>query len=434
MTELEQFQDAIAKQGSIRGAASALGVEEAKIRRALKAPAAPEPKEDFSALRSFGTVRQLEILDAIEQYGSQRGAAKALGIGSGTVGDSMAALKRRAARQGHSPEHMMTHPAPEGFFVKGVSSYVNKDGELTGQWIKTSIDHLKQEEFARAAAAAMAESLPRLEPIKAPERTIESLCNLYTFTDFHLGAYADSQETKSGDWNMGIAERVMTSALGHMIDAAPAAGTAFVNFGGDTLHSDGSALEPKTPLHGHILDQDGRYSRIVAVAIRLLRRMIDFALARHNKVVVLFMEGNHDLQSSIWVRALLRAVYENEPRVEVIDSELPYYVYQHGSTMLGFHHGHLSRNDSLPLLFAAQFPKIWGDTERRYVHCGHRHHVHEKEHNGVTVVQHPTLAARDAYAARGGYVSGRAARSITYHTGFGEVSRNTVTPEMFEAV
>jgi hypothetical protein len=50
----------------------------------------------------------------------------------------------------------------------------------------------------------------------------------------------------------------------------------------------------------------------------------------------------------------------------------------------------------------------------------------------MTVIQHPTLAARDAYAARGGWLSERSATAITYHDKFGQVARNTVVPEMFE--
>jgi hypothetical protein len=101
--------------------------------------------------------------------------------------------------------------------------------------------------------------------------------------------------------------------------------------------------------------------------------------------------------------------------------------------MLAFHHGHLSKNDQLPILFAAQFPKVWGGTTKRYCHTGHRHHTEEKEHSGMTVIQHPTLAARDAYAARGGWIADRSLTAITYHSEFGQVARTTVTPEMLKA-
>jgi hypothetical protein len=118
--------------------------------------------------------------------------------------------------------------------------------------------------------------------------------------------------------------------------------------------------------------------------------------------------------------------------MSVNDSELPYYVFQHGETMLAFHHGHKVNNEQLPMLFAAQYPKIWGSTTKRYCHTGHRHHVDEKEYAGMTVTQHPTLAARDAHASRGGWISERAAAAITYHEKFGQVARTIVCPEMFE--
>jgi hypothetical protein len=384
-------------------------------------------------LRQWATPRQAEVLDAVIKHGSHRAAAEALGIAHGTVGDSMTALKKKAAKMGYSPEHSMTHAVPDGFLTKGVSSYFNKDGVLTGQWVKSAIDRDRQEAIMREGFAAMAETLPRVKPAPAPAKVDASLCNVYTLTDCHVGMLASAKETLNADWDLKIAERTLTAAFCHMVNAAPQASVGVVAQLGDWLHSDGSGLLPVTPTHGHILDQDGRFSKIVSSSIRILRRIVDFALERHEKVVVLLAEGNHDMASSIWLRAMFAALYENEPRVQVIDSALPYYVYQHGETMLAFHHGHLKRNDDLPLLFASQFPKVWGATSKRYCSTGHRHHVEEKEHSGMTVIQHPTLAARDAYAARGGWLSERSATAISYHSKYGQVARNTVTPEMFEA-
>ena len=147
---------------------------------------------------------------------------------------------------------------------------------------------------------------------------------------------------------------------------------------------------------------------------------------------VLMAEGNHDRAGSVWRRGMFKARYGNGPRVQMIDGELPFYAMQHGQTMLAWHHGHLKKNDALPLLFAAQYPRMWGDTTKRYCHTGHRHHVEEKEHSGMTVLQHSTLAARDAYAARGGWHSERQATSITYHSRWGQVARHAVTPEMLD--
>jgi hypothetical protein len=380
-------------------------------------------------LTEWATPRQIEFIEAIEKCGSERKAAAALGISRGTISNSMLALKKRAARSGYSPEHAMTRTVPDGYLVKGVSTYYDSDGVPRGQWVKSAVDNERQAAIIREAFEAMAQELPRLKPATAPAETKAELCNVYTLTDCHLGALAWHREG-GADWDVKIAERMLLAAFEQMVNSAPAAQTGLIAQLGDFLHSDG--MLPVTPTNGHILDQDGRFSKIVGAALRVLRRIVDFALEKHERVVVLMAEGNHDLASSIWLRALFKALYENEPRVTVIESELPYYVHQHGETLIAFHHGHMKKNDALPIFFAAQFPKAWGATTKRYAHTGHRHHVEEKEHSGMTVIQHPTIAARDAYAARGGWLSERAAVAITYHARFGQVARTIVTPDMFE--
>ncbi|MBB3004378.1 hypothetical protein FHX57_006760 [Paraburkholderia tropica] len=383
-------------------------------------------------LREWADAREATFLDAVEQHKSATAAAAAVGVHHSVLIRALDRLEQRATKIGWSPAHDMTHTVPDGFIVKGVSTYYDDEGKPRGQWVKSSVDRDRQEEILREAFAAMAETLPRVHAARGPSKVDDALCNLYTFTDSHVGALAWHREG-GHDWDLKIAEQTLVAAFAHMVQAAPSAKVGFINQLGDFLHSDGSnGLMPVTPMHGHILDQDGRYAKVVATAIRVLRRIVDFALEKHEQVVVLLAEGNHDISSSIWLRAMFSALYENEPRVTVIQSELPYYVYQHGKTMLAFHHGHLRKNQDLPLLFAAQFPKVWGETTKRYCHTGHRHHVEEKEHSGFTVIQHPTLAARDAYAARGGWLSERSATAITYHEKFGQVSRHTVVPDMFE--
>ena len=79
---------------------------------------------------------------------------------------------------------------------------------------------------------------------------------------------------------------------------------------------------------------------------------------------------------------------------------------------------------------SAKFREIWGNTKFSYAHMGHFHHVDRKEKTLMIVEQHPTLAAADAYASRGGYLSMRSASVITYRKQHGEVGRITLTPEM----
>jgi hypothetical protein len=380
-------------------------------------------------MKEFATEIQARRIDLLNKLGSITAVAKWEGVDRKAIKHSMDAVEKKAAQQGYSPAHDMTRVVPDGFKVKGVSTYYNADGKPSGQWVKSSADEERRQELIKAAFDAMAGDLPRIDKIVYKGVPLQTLCNLYVMTDCHVGMLAWHKEGGQ-DWDLKIAERVLTGCFEQMVISSPQAGTGIVAQLGDWLHSDG--LLPVTPTSHHVLDQDGRFSKIVQTSVRILRRLVDFALTRHEKVIVLMAEGNHDPASSIWLRTMFRALYENEPRVQVIDSELPYYVYQHGDTMIAFHHGHIKKNDALPILFAAQFPQVWGKTTKRYAHTGHRHHVEEKEHSGMTVVQHPTLAARDAYAARGGWLAERQVSAITYHAKFGQVSKITVIPEMLE--
>lgn len=386
-----------------------------------------EDEKIDEGLARYATPTQLKYLQAVAKHGSGRKAAAALGVANNAVNESIARLKAKAAAQGWAPEYDLKHRVPEPFVAKGHSTLYGADGEVKLQWVKTKIDDDRRLELIREAVAALVEDVRPADPLPAPTQTADHLCNLYTLTDAHVGMLAWRKEG-GADWDLTIAEETLTRCFAQMVQSAPDATTCVVNQLGDWLHSDG--LLPVTPTSGHVLDQDGRFSKMVGAAIRILRRVIDMALSKHQTVFVVMAEGNHDLASSVWLRLMFSALYENEPRVKVVDSELPYYVHQHGDVMLAFHHGHLKKNDQLPLLFAAQYPRIWGATTKRYAHTGHRHHEEVKEHSGMKVVQHSTLAARDAYAARGGWMSERQATAYTYHARWGQVGSVTVTPEM----
>lgn len=381
------------------------------------------------AIKQWATPRQREMIDEVNATGSNRKAAEAMSVTRQAIDEGIRRAKAAAAKAGYSPEHDMVRTVPDGYNVRGVSTYYNKDGERAGQWVKSAVDADRQRELMQEAFAAMSEELPRVPPIKAPENYNDNLCNLYTFTDCHVGMLAWHKEG-GDDWDLSIAEETLIQSFEKMIESSPSASTAIVNQCGDFLHFDG--LQAVTPSHGHILDADSRFSKMVSTAIRILRIIVDRALEKHDQVFMVIAQGNHDLASSVWLRHMFKALYENEPRISIVDSEIPYYCHQFGKTMLGFHHGHMKGNPALPLLFATQYAKIWGDTEYRYVHTGHRHHVEEKEYSGMSVVQHATLAAKDAYAAYGGWASSRQARVMTYHKQYGLVATNVVTPEMLK--
>lgn len=381
------------------------------------------------ALLAWASPIQADFLRAINTHKGFRPAAKALGKDNTSLSRSMKRLQKTAALHGYSPDHGMVHPVPDPFIVTKVSTYRNQDGEVTGQWVQAKPEAAKLNAMLVAAADAMSEEIPRAFPVKAPKSTIAALCNLYTITDAHVGMLAWDKESGE-DWDLKIAESTLIKCFEQMVATAPAAETCVISQLGDFLHFD--SLKPVTPEHGNILDADSRFSKMVGVAIKVLRAMVRAALERHKTVHLIIATGNHDEAGSVWLRHMFTALYENEPRVIINNSEAPYYVHQHGKTMLAFHHGHLLKNENLPLMIAAQYSEMWGATTKRYIHTGHRHTKVELEYPGVLLVQHPTLAARDAYASSHGWISERDATAMTYHNKHGLVARTTVTPGMLD--
>lgn len=382
-----------------------------------------------TAILDFATPRQREHVEAVNRHGSQRKAAKALGINPRTLEKSLARLNAKAAMVGWAPQHNMTHTVPDPFYVKGVSSYYGPDGELRGQWVKSNLDQEQRLQRIMELIEARCDDItPRAPVAFDPSLTVDKeLCNLVTLTDCHVGALAWAREAGE-DWDLNIARETLTRCFVGMINSMPAAHTCIINQLGDFLHTD--SLVPVTPAHGHILDADGRYQKISEYAIEILEDIISAALQKHERVHVIMAEGNHDESSSVWLRVMFKRIFRDEPRVTVEDSPLPYYAYQHGRVMLAFHHGHKLRPAALPMWFATKFPVMWGSTTARYGHSGHQHHLDEKDHMGMRWMQHPTIAAADAYSARGGWISPREAIGVTYDLE-GEISRITVRPKMF---
>ena len=372
---------------------------------------------------------QAEVASLVDSGITRRETAKRLGISERNVYKMIERIKGNAVKRGYSPEHDMTHVVPEGYKVKGVSTYYNEDGKPTGQWVKSATDEERRAQALLEAVENAATALPKFKPAKPPKQVDENLASLLTITDFHLGMKA-WKDSDGDDWDLKIARDVFLNAIHDMLNASPKSGTGILNQLGDFLHWDG--LVQVTPTSGHHLTGDDRYSKLVELSISVMTEAVHMMLKNFGRVVVVQAEGNHDLASSVWMRKFIKHRFQDEPRVEVIDNEFPYYAYQHGEIMLGFHHGHKMKMAQLQKLFASEprFRKLWGASKHAYIRCGHLHHERVLDDAGCTVEQHPTLAARDNYASSHGYVSQCGAKVITYDKSDGEVHRVTVRPRL----
>jgi hypothetical protein len=376
------------------------------------------------------TDRQREIIQAVHECGSNTQASKKINIARQTIDEHVKKIKARAATLGFSPEHDMTRPVPDAFVVRGVSTYYDKDGNPSGQWVKSRLDDNKFQELLKSAVEGFKDDLPRVSLINPPPLGNENLLNCYVITDYHLGMLSWSEETGE-DWDIQIAEDLIYKWFAQAIHQSPDANTAIFAQLSDFLHFDG--MDAVTPASKHLLDVDTRFAKLVRVAIRIIRQIINMLLQKHQHVHILMLDANHDPVSQIWLREWLAVSYENEPRITIDTSPNPYNAYEFGNTALFFHHGHKKRIADVSSVFAAQFREMYGRTKYAYAHTGHLHHLDIKENNLMIVEQHRTLAAPDAYSARGGYLAGRDAKVITYDKRYGEVARLTINSEMLKS-
>jgi hypothetical protein len=378
--------------------------------------------KEAQQLLSFATSDvQRKILQALVDTGSLRRAAEKLGIARSNVFGSIQRVRRYAATRGFSPDHDYTRAVPEGFVAKGVSTYYDKDGQVRGQWVKSSLSAERAREVIEEAIRALSEDIPRSSPIVPPQTNDRSLLAVYPFGDPHFGMFAWAQEA-GDDFDLNIARSLTLAAVDRLVDSAPAADTAVILPLGDVFHMDSTTNQ--TPASKNTLDADGRFVKVLGVGIQTFRHVIQRALEKHRRVVVRFVGGNHD-PHSIWALALTIAAYfENDPRVEVDLSPSLFWYFRFGKVLIGATHGDKAQHKDLNGIMAADRAKDWGDTKHRYWYTGHIHSRTVTESPGVICESFRTLAAKDAWAAGMGYRAGRDMLCIIHHAEHGEVERH----------
>lgn len=357
---------------------------------------------------------------------TQRQIAEEYGMNIRTVEQRCSKLAKRG--EFHGNKHVSVH-VPEGFQVKGTSTMIRSDGSEVVRWVKTDQDKEKLAAMMDAAIEAFCDEIPRAKPQpKLDGKFVSGQLALYPVFDLHIGAMAHKHECGE-NYSTDISEKVLSDFFDYAVEIAPGAEKAVLLIGGDFLHSDG--LDAVTPASGHVLDQDSRYAKLVHVAIRSVRRAVSKMLDKHNEVEIQIIEGNHDQAGMIWLRAAMKAFYEDEPRVFVDVSPMILHKTKWGKTLLGYTHGHtMKKADTRLAAMATDFREEFGTSKYIYTHSGHWHHQTITEHSlGIDEV-HGQLGAKDAYAARGGWRSYRQAAVIVYSKEFGEIGRFVYRPEM----
>lgn len=370
------------------------------------------------------TDRQRQVIELHEKGLTQRQIARELGCCKSSVGELIDRVRQYAVCKGISPEHDMTHGCPDPYIVKGTSTLYDSAGNVSAQWVKTTVDADRLRILQQAMAAEFAKTLPRYRPheVSATKNGYKKMLAVLPLADAHLGMRAWARET--GDaFDLEIGERVIVSAVTSLIDSAPACEECLIMGLGDWMHSDNAV--GITERSGHNLDVDGRYGKILEVSIRVLRHVIEYAATKFPRVVLAHCKGNHDDLGALWLSAALKNVYENEPRITVLDNVSPRIYYRWNSVLLMGTHGSDAKPKDLPLIMASEKKEDWGETKHHLVLCGHIHHQSVVEVGDTVVESFDALCAKDAWSNEKGFLSKRTVKLLMFDPDKGEVMRMT---------
>lgn len=361
----------------------------------------------------------VEAVDALASIGTVNGAARHLGIPRTTMQHRLNKASERGL-DGSLPQ-----PLPMGQAVKGESILYDEAGNIKMRWVKTQKDKPSPDalvDFLKEAFEGY--QAPYLNPAPITHAN-HDLLTVVPIADAHVGLFSWKEETGS-DWDIQIADRVITNTAQRLIAGSPDAGHCIILGGGDATHTNN--FDNHTSKSKNALDVDSRFSKVLRAACQLFVKIVDLALQKFPKVTVRILPGNHDETACFAISYFLMAWYRNEPRVHVDASPSLFWWHRFGSVMLGGVHGHTAKMKDMPQIMAVRRAEDWGQTKHRYVHTFHIHHVERfvNEAGGVICESHQSPSAQDAWHFNEGFLSGRSMQSITYHSRHGEVTRNRV--------
>lgn len=373
-------------------------------------------------LKHCNTERQKEIFLHLATHLNKKKTQKELLINKDNLNRMIRLVKKiRSSREINSPNSAKTI-LPLGFSAKGLSNYYNKDGELSGQWIKMGRD---AEEQVDAVEQAVESIIARLEgkaktslPIQANEA--DTLMNLIISNDLHLGLYASKKETMDRDYSLDIAYSLLSNAIDSLVSRLPKAKYCIVADLGDM--TEGDNFKNATPNSGHPLDIDGRHGDALELAIQSMIMMIDKALLTHELVYFYNISGNHDIVSAMATRKAVNAWYRNDDRVIACNKNTPQKYHKHGKTLLGFAHGDGLKMHDAGEIMVMQAKQWYSETEYHEYHFGHNHKDKIVDGRLCKAESHRNLPPLNAWASHAGF--GRelgSMKAITYCSENGRV-------------
>lgn len=377
-----------------------------------------------------------EALRALEEFGSQTRAAKALGVSRSTLQDR---LKKAEHVEMQRAANEIGFPAEEvkSYWIKSEtgSYYVKRDTEV-------SYNDLRQGFLDFAA-----EHSPVVE--KREFKKGEHLLVIDP-ADIHFNKLALAAET-GNEYNLDIAESRLINGVSELLARADIFGIDRIVFvlGNDAAHADNPFNKTTAGTHQDTVSMwwEG-YRRAKNAFVKAIELCTQYA-----PVHLVHCPSNHDYMTGWMLSDSIGSWFRNNENVILSDSSLSIahrkYI-QYGNNLLGFTHNDGAREGDLSNLMQIECRKAWSESK---FGTWYLHHLHvkdrkaygkspvkiEKDNLGVTVIRSSSIdpensvfteivrspSGTDGWHHRNGYLGKQAIEAFMHHFEEGPTVRFT---------
>jgi len=268
---------------------------------------------------------------------------------------------------------------------------------------------------------------PKRDLIKVVKNKNQCLLELALF-DVHFGKLAHAEESGE-DYDLKIAGERYRKAIQNLLGSVDVQKVDRILFpiGNDMFNVDNLT---KTTTGGTPQDTDTRFHKMVRYVKDLLIETIDY-VSLIAPVDVVVVPGNHDEQAMFLLGEILDAFYAKDKNINIKNGAKLRKYYNYGNTSIMFTHGDKEKMSNLGMIFAAEEPKIWGNSVNRFIQIGHFHHnrtinyLSNQEFQGFQIQILPSLSPNDKWHYGKGYMSKRQAKAFLFDKEKGMIAEYT---------
>lgn len=283
-----------------------------------------------------------------------------------------------------------------------LSSYWNKQME-NGWRVSALITKVKEKDEHKLFKNLLDNWQPKknyITPIKRSSTTKPVVCGILSLQDIHFGKAGNN--TIDIDFESAIQDLIERASMSHHIEVL------YFVIGGDLINMDtfGGSTTSGTPLDNSMTATEAYIQAFDCMhwAVVNLSNYCD-------KLQVVYLPGNHDRLSSFHLtHALSKSIHSENIEWDVEYAERKAYVW--GENFNAFEHGDV-RSKSTPLVYATEFPYLWGNTKFRTLFTGHYHqnrkveYLTSSEEVGFVHKTLPSLCKIDYYHYHNKFVGNR---------------------------